>query len=204
MANDAVIPNHHADHEGFSGFVGLLAALSMVAGREGDARFAARLGGVGSSDVVVDVGCGPGAAVRHAARLGATVIGVDPAPVMLRVARALTRSTNARYVEGTAEALPIEDDAATVVWSIATVHHWRDIDRGLREVRRVLGSAGRFIAIERATTAGARGLASHGWTHEQGEEFARRCSANGLVDVHVERAQPTRRRSLLAVVATAA
>src|SRR5262245_2105651 len=166
LGHDTAAPNHPAGHGGFSGLHGLVAALSMVAGRGGDARLAAQLGRVGADDVVVDVGCGPGAAVRHAALLGATVTGVDPAPVMLRVARVLTRSTNAQYVEGTAEALPFEDDAATLIWSIATVHHWRDLDVGLREVRRVLQPGGRFVAIERATTPGARGLASHGWTHE--------------------------------------
>ena len=63
----------------------------MAFGRKGDARLAVRLSGMESDDVVVDVGCGPGVAVRYAAQLGATVTGVDPAPVMLRVARLLTR-----------------------------------------------------------------------------------------------------------------
>src|SRR5260370_28657455 len=103
----------------------------MVVGREGDARLVARLSGVRPGDVVVDVGCGPGVAARHAARLGASVIGVDPAPVMLRVARLLSRrSDDVRYVEGAAEAVPVADVSASVMWSIATVHHWADVDTG--------------------------------------------------------------------------
>src|SRR5207244_5069284 len=134
----------HADHAGCSGLVGLVAALSMVVGRDRDARLAARLSSVQSGDVVVDIGCGPGVAARHAARLGAGVTGVDPAPVMLRVARLLTRrSEPVRYVEGAAEALPAADGSASVVWSLATVHHWIDLDAGLREARRVLRSGGR-------------------------------------------------------------
>jgi ubiquinone/menaquinone biosynthesis C-methylase UbiE len=203
MADDTVIPNHHRDYPGFSGPSGLLAATSMLVGRDGDARFAAELGRVAPEDVVVDIGCGPGGAARYAARLGTSVTGVDPAPVMLRVARALTRSRNVRYVEGAAEALPLPDDFARVVWSIATVHHWRDVDDGLREVRRVRQPGGRFIAIERRTLPGAAGLASHGWTDEQAEVFARVCTDQGFAEASVEQPRQSGRRSIIAVTATA-
>ncbi|MBV8303159.1 MAG: class I SAM-dependent methyltransferase, partial [Acidimicrobiia bacterium] len=75
VPNHSSVPNHHANFGGFSGPMGLIAALSMVFGREGDARLAARLSGLEPGDTVVDVGCGPGAAVRHAAALGAAVTG---------------------------------------------------------------------------------------------------------------------------------
>ncbi len=61
-------PNHHANYPGFAGVAGLIAALSMAFGRKGDARLAVRLSGMGSGDMVVDIGCGPGVAVRYAAR----------------------------------------------------------------------------------------------------------------------------------------
>jgi SAM-dependent methyltransferase len=196
------VPNHHADYPVFAGLAGLVAALSMIVGRGSDAVLAARLSGIGSGDVVVDIGCGPGVAARYAARLGASVTGVDPAPVMLRVARLFTRrSENVRYVEGAAEALPVADGSATVVWSIATVHHWADLDAGLREACRVLCRGGRLVAIERRTVAGAHGHASHGWTDTQAETFAARCREHGLVNVRVER-NTSGRRSTVSVTAT--
>jgi ubiquinone/menaquinone biosynthesis C-methylase UbiE len=191
------VPNHHAHCPGFAGPIGLLAAASMVLGREGDARLAERLSGMTSGDTVVDIGCGPGAAVRHAARLGAHSVGVDPAPVMLRLARLLTRSSlPASYLSGSAESLPLPDESAAVAWSIATVHHWVDLDAGLREVRRVLQPGGRLVAIERQTRPGARGLASHGWTETQADAFAQECRAHGFVDARVDRHQYGRRRTL--------
>jgi len=59
---------------------------------------------------------------------------------MLRLARFLTRrSAHAvRYVEGSAEALPLPDSSVSVAWSIASVHHWVGLDAGLHEARRVL------------------------------------------------------------------
>ncbi len=201
MTTDLATPNHHHDHPAFAGLTGVLAAVTMTVGRDGDARLAAELAQLAAGDLVVDIGCGPGVAARHAARQHAAVIGVDPAPVMLRVARALTRRADVRYVEGSAESLPLPDDSATVVWSIATVHHWRDIDAGLREVRRILRPGGRFVVLERLVRAGATGLASHGWTIEQAQEFARACRDSGFQEVEVEGPRQAGRRTMLAVTA---
>jgi ubiquinone/menaquinone biosynthesis C-methylase UbiE len=180
--------------------MGVVAALSMMTGRMGDARLAVRLSGLQAGETVVDVGCGPGAAVRHAAALGATVIGVDPASIMLRVARLLTRpSARVRYVEGTAEDAPVAAGSADVVWSIATAHHWADVDAALGETRRMLSTGGRFVVIEKRTVAGARGHASHGWTEAQAAAFGQRCADHGFADVRVEEA--IGRGPALAVVA---
>jgi ubiquinone/menaquinone biosynthesis C-methylase UbiE len=196
------VPNHHRHHRGSQGVTGLLAALSMTVGRSRHARLAAELTATAATDEVVDVGCGPGAAARHAAGLGARVIGVDPAAVMLRVARGLTpRRRRITYVEGRAEALPLPDASATVIWSVSTVHHWADVDAGLREARRVLRPGGRFLALERRARAGARGLASHGWTEAQAEAFAAGCRTAGFDDVRTG-SHTDGRRSTLSVQAT--
>src|SRR5579875_916948 len=137
-----LVPNHHAHHRGFAGVRGVAAGLTMLIGRGALARLACELTGVGRNDRVIDVGCGPGAAARQAGSRGATVTGVDPAPVMLGLARILTRRPGVSWLEGTAEALPVRDGAATVLWSIATVHHWSDLDAGLTEARRVLWPGG--------------------------------------------------------------
>jgi ubiquinone/menaquinone biosynthesis C-methylase UbiE len=198
------VPNHHARHPGFAGPAGLLAATSMVLSGSGNARLAERLSELAASDTVADIGCGPGTAARGAARLGASVVGVDPAPVMLRLASVLTRRSAraVRYAQGSAEALPLPDSSVSVAWSIASVHHWADLDASLREARRVLKPGGRLVAIERLTRPGATGLASHGWTAEQASAFADRCLAHGFTDVRVNR-HGGGRRTKVSVRATA-
>jgi ubiquinone/menaquinone biosynthesis C-methylase UbiE len=194
-------PNHHAHHRAFTGVFGVVGALSMIRGREPDARLAAELVELKPDDTVVDVGCGPGAAVRYAAKQGAQATGVDPAGMMLRTARLLTHTSKVKYVEGKAESLPLPDESATVAWSIACVHHWHNVDEGLHEIKRVLKPGGRFVAIEKRAEPGAHGLASHGWSDEQVDAFADRLKDAGFVDVRVERDKQGRHLAMC-VVAT--
>ncbi|SPM27777.1 class I SAM-dependent methyltransferase [Mycobacterium terramassiliense] len=181
---EPTVVNHHADHEGFSGPIGLVAAVGMLLTGRGNARFAAELASVSATDRLVDIGCGPGNAARAAADRGARVVGVDPSPLMLRLARRATRDhPNVSWSQGTAEALPVPDGWATVVWSLKTVHHWKDVTAGLAELRRALAPAGRLLVLERRVRPAATGLASHGWTEQQAESFASRCRAAGFGDV---------------------
>ena len=199
-ATDPHAPNHHAHHPGFSGLAGLVGALAMTWGRGDDATLAAELVGLRAGDRLVDVGCGPGSAARHAVGGGAEVIAVDPAPVMLRTARALDRGRGVDLRSGAAEALPVDDGWATAVWTLASVHHWPDVFGGVAEALRVLAPGGRFLAVERRVEAGASGHASHGWRDEQAVSFARRCEEAGFERVEVLE-RPGRRGPTLAVLA---
>ncbi len=200
-APEALPVNHHADHPGFSGVTGAIVGVILLAMGRANARLAPELTGVSARDRVVDIGCGPGGAVREAGRRGARVTGVDPAPVMLRLARTITRDAGIEWAEGTAENVPLPDGSATVLWSLATVHHWKDVGVGLGEARRVLGPQGRLLAVERRVPAGATGLASHGWTQQQAESFAAQCRTAGFDDVAISQ-HGKGRRAVWAVSAT--
>ncbi|MEV0669694.1 class I SAM-dependent methyltransferase [Mycobacterium sp. NPDC050441] len=178
--------NHHADHPGFSGVTGMLCGLVFLVVGRAKARLAADIAQISSADHVVDVGCGPGTAARVAARRGARVTGVDPASSMLRLARMVTsKRAPITWSVGTAEALPVADGSATVVWALATVHHWQDVEVAVTEAHRVLVPGGRLIAIERRSPDDATGLSSHGWTDEQAESFGALCRVAGFDDVSV-------------------
>jgi len=177
--------NHHADHPGFAGVTGSLFAAAFLLTGRANARLAAELTHISPEDHVVDIGCGPGNAVRTAARRGARATGVDPSRSMLRIARISTRDPRVQWAQGGAETLPVPDGSATIVWALATVHHWRDAPEGLAEIHRALSPGGRLLAVERQCEPGATGFASHGWTAEQAESFAALCRCAGLVDVTV-------------------
>ena len=104
-----------------------ITVASMTMGRVPLARAAADAVDLTPADRVVDIGCGPGTAVRLAARHTISATGIDPDPAMLRFARwitALRPSPNVDWLEGRAEKLPLADGQATVAWAINSVHHW--------------------------------------------------------------------------------
>jgi len=171
----------------------IITAVSMTAGRGPLARAVADAAELAPADRVVDIGCGPGTAVRYAAPRAATAVGIDPDPVMLRLAQwstALQRSPDVRWLEGRAEKLPLPDGEATLAWAISSSHHWEDRRAGISEAWRILAPGGRLVLAERLTKPGARGYAAHGLTPDQAEDLARQLTAAGFdqVQQHTARA----------------
>jgi SAM-dependent methyltransferase len=61
------------------------------------------------------------------------VVAVEPSSVMI----AQRAPDAAPVVLGRAETLPFRDGACDVVLALLTVHHWDDVDVGLRELQRI-------------------------------------------------------------------
>lgn len=107
-----------------------------------------------SNSTVVDIGCGTGSALRHAAKAisSGRLIGIDPAPRMLEIAREQTARHPAagriEFYEGAAECLPLEDVSADFVLAFDSFDHWSDRLQGLREVSRVLKPGGQFVVVK--------------------------------------------------------
>jgi ubiquinone/menaquinone biosynthesis C-methylase UbiE len=181
--------------------LGLLAGLTMSFGRGRSARLAAELAEVGPGDRVVDVGCGPGRFLREAAERGAEAVGVEPSGQMRRIAGWRTPgalSGRVRVVDGAAERIPLGDGSATVVWAVASLHHWADPEAGLAEVHRVLQPGGRLLIAERLASGGW--FRHHALTWEQGQDLVAQVERAGFSDVTAVR-HPLGRRQVLAVQA---
>jgi ubiquinone/menaquinone biosynthesis C-methylase UbiE len=182
----------------------ILTAVSMTMGRGPGARAVAPPADETTADQVVDIGCGPGTAVREAARRGARATGIDPSADMLRLARwisSIRGSRNVTWLQGRAEVLPVRDGSATLAWALSSVHHWDNRAAALREIDRALAPAGRVLLAERLTKPGAHGHASHGITRDQAEALAKELTAAGFADVHVL-TRHTRHRTLITVEGT--
>ena len=103
---------------------------------------------------IVDIGCGTGSALRHAANqvTQGRLIGIDLVPRMVEIAREQTANHPASeriiFYEGSAENLPVKDNFADFVLAFDSFDHWQDPLQGLAEVRRILNANGRFVAVK--------------------------------------------------------
>lgn len=104
---------------------------------------------------VLDVGCGTGVLTRLAAQqvgVSGSVIGIDPSPAMLQVARrnASTEASRASFKVAAIEALPFDSGHFDVVFSSCMSHHLPpQLKRaGFAEVYRVLKPSGRFVIVD--------------------------------------------------------
>jgi SAM-dependent methyltransferase len=104
--------------------------LGYAGRRRADARIAAAVeAGLGDAASVVNVGAGSGSYEPA----GRTVLAVEPSEVMIR-----QRPPGAApCVQGRAEALPVGTKSVDAAMAILSVHHWTDLEGGLREMARV-------------------------------------------------------------------
>jgi demethylmenaquinone methyltransferase/2-methoxy-6-polyprenyl-1,4-benzoquinol methylase len=120
-----------------------------------DARWRSRatdLAALGEGGRALDVACGTGdLAIELSRRVGESgeVVGCDFSEPMLALARA--KAPGIRFEEASALELPYADDsfdAATVGFG---ARNFADLDRGLREMARVVRPGGRVVVLEITT-----------------------------------------------------
>ena len=118
---------------------------------------------------ILDVGCGTGYLLRQlAARApeAAGLVGIDPAPAMIKAAGAPTADARLRFGAGTAEQLSMPDATFDLVVSTTSFDHWADQQAGLAQCARVTAAGGCLVLVDQFSAlllptllAGRRGKA---------------------------------------------
>lgn len=99
---------------------------------------------VAAGGTLVDLGCGGGQLVAHAARLGWRAVGVDVAVGMLEEARRATEGLDVRLIEAAYNEAGLESGSADAVTALGLIEYLPD-DAGLfAEAARLLRPSGRF------------------------------------------------------------
>jgi len=99
---------------------------------------------------VLEIGIGSGLNLALYGNKVDQVIGLDPSPKLLGMAREAAGGAlpTVELLEGSAEMLPLEDrsfDTVVTTWTLCTIP---DAGRALSEVHRVLKSSGRLLFVE--------------------------------------------------------
>ncbi len=96
----------------------------------------------------LDVGCGAGLFAEPLARLGADVLGIDPAPASIGVARRHAEETGARlaYRVATVEEIAAEPMRFDIVSAMEVVEHVANPARFVAEAASLLKPGGLFLA----------------------------------------------------------
>ena len=103
-------------------------------------------------DVLLDVGCGTGAAVRDAAPTVRRAVGFDLSPGMIAQAQARAQAEHIENVEfkvgDVSGPLPFDGDAFTALVCTTAFHHFPRPQDTIDEMSRVLTPAGRVVIAD--------------------------------------------------------
>ncbi|HET6869875.1 MAG TPA: methyltransferase domain-containing protein [Solirubrobacteraceae bacterium] len=104
------------------------------------------------NDVLLDVGCGTGAAVRDAAPRVSRAVGFDLSPGMIARAEERARANGIGNVEfrvgDVSGRLPFDDGAFTAVVCTTAFHHFPQPIDTINEMSRVLAPGGRLVIAD--------------------------------------------------------
>jgi ubiquinone/menaquinone biosynthesis C-methylase UbiE len=95
----------------------------------------------------LDVGTGAGALAFALAPLVREVVGLDPVPELLELARARVRP-NTEFVEGDGAALPFPDASFDLAGTHRTLHHVAKPERIVAELARVTRPGGQVLVVD--------------------------------------------------------
>ncbi len=99
---------------------------------------------------VLEVGSGRGGGARHIAGSlkPSSYIGMDLAQSAVDLANKIHILPNLKFIQGSAEAIPLESNSIDVVVNVESCHAYGSVDKFLSEVKRVLKPGGHLLLVD--------------------------------------------------------
>jgi ubiquinone/menaquinone biosynthesis C-methylase UbiE len=98
--------------------------------------------------IIVDLSLGPGLLSKELNNqiTNAMIIGLDPSQNMINIAKEeLSECKNCNIVLSSAEQIPIQDSIVDIIVSRFGISSWRDVKKGISEIKRILKPNGTLI-----------------------------------------------------------
>ena len=130
---------------------------------------------------VLDLGCGTGFHLPRFARTARSVVGVEPHPDLVALARRRTRAlANVSVVAGTAQSLPLPDASVDVAHARWAYFFGPGSEPGLAELARVVRRGGTALVVDNDPTRSTfGGWFRHGYPEVDPEAVERFWSMRG-------------------------
>src|SRR5687768_15463149 len=99
---------------------------------------------------VLEVGSGRGGGAKHVASAlkPASYVGMDLAQNAVDLANSLHKLPNLKFIQGSAEDIPLPDNSIDVVLNVESCHAYGSVDKFLSEVKRVLKPNGVLALVD--------------------------------------------------------
>ncbi|WP_276373074.1 class I SAM-dependent methyltransferase [Chryseolinea sp. H1M3-3] len=99
---------------------------------------------------VLEVGSGRGGGAKHVASAlkPASYIGMDLAQNAVDLANKLHHVPNLKFIQGSAEEIPLPDNSVDVVLNVESCHAYGSVEKFINEVKRVLKPNGTFALVD--------------------------------------------------------
>lgn len=118
-----------------------------------------------SPSAVLEIGCGQG--VCSNSIQGPAYTGIDLSPFLLDRARQLYSGPGKKFIQGSADELPLRDEIFDAAFSVSVWHLLEDLGRAAHEMSRVLKDDGHFLII--SANPGAYALWTDRYTESKRE-----------------------------------
>src|SRR5688572_22934700 len=99
---------------------------------------------------VLEVGSGRGGGAKHIAAYmkPASYVGMDLAQNAVDLANKLHNLPNLKFIQGSAEDIPLKDNSIDVVINVESCHAYGSVEKFLSEVKRVLKPGGHLLLVD--------------------------------------------------------
>src|SRR5690606_30025341 len=99
---------------------------------------------------LLEVGSGRGGGARHIAETlkPASYTGMDIAPSAVDLANKMHALPNLKFIQGSAENIPLADNSVDVVINVESCHAYGSVSKFFSEVKRVLKPGGYFLMVD--------------------------------------------------------
>ena len=95
----------------------------------------------------LEIGCGTGLLTREASKKGSILCALDVSPHLIESARLKITEKNTFFFQSNAYDLGFKSNSFDIVFGMSVLHHL-EIDKSLREFRRVLKPGGKMVFTE--------------------------------------------------------